>query len=63
MIEEKRKINSKTVLKIIILAGVIGLGSIFMIMSFANEEIYTGEFITANRVYMPDNNINPDGVV
>jgi len=56
--EEKRKIDGKTVLKIIILAGVICFGSIFMVMSFANEESYTGEFITANKVYMPNNNIN-----
>ena len=26
-------------------------------MSYADEESYTGEFITATKVYMPDNNI------
>lgn len=57
MTEPKRKINSKTVLKIIILAGVICTGCSVMIMSFADEDSCTGEFLRANKVYMPDNNI------
>ena len=55
--DEKRKISSKSVWKIIILAGIVLSASIFMMFSFANDETISGEFVIATRVYMPDNTI------
>lgn len=33
------------------------VGCAIIFVNFADEKSYTGEFITANKVYMPDNNI------
>jgi len=57
MDKEKRKINSKSVIKILVLIGILVSVSCYIITVLANEESYTGVFITANKVYMPDNNI------
>ena len=57
MDEEKRKISIGTVWKILIVSGIIIFASLYIVMSYADEETTTGEFITANKVYMPDNNI------
>ena len=57
---DKEKVSSNTVLKIIIISGLILVVSILGLSvanSYADEETYTGEFIRANKVYMPDNNI------
>ena len=58
MIEEKRKIDGMPkVLKIIILVGILVIAGLCISIILADEKSYTGEFITANKVYMPDNNI------
>jgi len=55
MLEEK--IKAWTCFKIIILVGIIIFAGAFIQRFYADEKSYTGEFITANKVYMPDNNI------
>lgn len=55
--DEKRKISSKGFWITIIISLLIITYISFSMMSYADEETYTGMFITANKVYMPDNNI------
>ena len=55
--EEKRKISIPVGLKIIILIGILVIAGLCISIILADEKSYTGEFITANKVYMPDNNI------
>ena len=55
MMDKKRNIKRDMGI-VMCLAFVILLGY-FAIMSYADEESYTGIFITANKVYMPDNTI------
>ena len=53
-----KKVKSSTVWKILILAGVILVAIIIFVLPIAYfEDSYTGEFIVANKVYMPDGNI------
>ena len=52
----KRKVSG--VWKILMLAGVLVFVFLFIIPSIAyTSDSYSGEFIRANKVYMPDNNI------
>lgn len=41
----------------IILAGVLGVVCFLVLNSLSTGDSYAGEFIRANKVYMPDNNI------
>ena len=43
--------------KIFILIIILVSVCIFIMMSLATDDSYSGEFIRANKVYMPDNNI------
>lgn len=54
--EKSNKKSWKNMFIIFILIASFVVGGIFY-NTYANEETYTGEFIRANKVYMPDNNI------
>jgi len=55
-LDGKRKVSG--VWKILMLAGVLVFVFLFIIPSIAyTSDSYSGEFIRANKVYMPDNNI------
>lgn len=59
MTEEKRKLIDNRILLIlgVSIFLIILVGCAIMFVNYADEKSYTGEFITANKVYMPDNNI------
>lgn len=43
--------------KIFILIAILVLVCVFIMMSLATDDSYSGEYIKANKVYMPNNNI------
>jgi len=43
--------------KIFILIIILVFVCVFVMLSLATDDSYSGEFIRANKVYMPDNNI------
>ena len=49
--------KAKRTIGIVIGLIIIILVSYFTLTSLANEKTYSGEFIVANKVYMPNNNI------
>ena len=49
--------NHKRNIKIIFGLAIILLVTYFSLSSLANEKTYSGEFIRANKVYMPDNTL------
>jgi len=55
--DEKRKITGGTLWKILIVSGIIVFAGVYVQTSFADEKTIVGEFIIANKVYMPNNNI------
>jgi len=52
-----RRMNHERNIGIIFGIAIIILVSYFSLSTLANEKTYTGEFIRANKVYMPDNNL------
>jgi len=49
--------NIKRIVGIICGVAILLAVSYITITTLANEETYTGEFIRANKIYMPNNNI------
>lgn len=57
---EKKRISNKTFWIIIIMVCISFVGILVGIQvynTYADDETYTGKFITATKVYMPDNHI------
>ena len=55
---EQRKVKNSTICKLLICIFIIVIIIFFVVPTIAYfEDSYTGEFIMANKVYMPDGNI------